>query len=164
LHGHDICGHAGLPPQEIAVFPGIPEEKIMALEIKEKELQGIIILELAGRLVLGQESMDFRGKVKEVLEKSDWVKEKWGWETRIVLDLGKVSFVDSAGLGALIAARTSTVSRGAKIKLACLTKKMRNVLSISKVVTVFDCYDSVEAAVNSYPKAEPTADVAPTPS
>jgi hypothetical protein len=46
----------------------------MALEIKEKELRGIIILELSGHLGLGQESMDFRGKVKEVLDKSDWIK------------------------------------------------------------------------------------------
>jgi hypothetical protein len=64
----------------------------MALEIKEKEMHGIIVLELSGRLVLGQESMDFRGKIKEVLEKSDWIKERWGWETRIVLDLGNVGF------------------------------------------------------------------------
>ena len=126
----------------------------MALEIKEKELQGIIILEPTGRLVLGQESMDFRGKVKEVLDKSDWVKEKWGWNTRIVLDLGSLSFVDSAGLGALITARTAAVSRGAQMKLANLTKKMRDALTITKLATVFDVYDSVEAAVNSYPQAE----------
>ncbi|HXW14849.1 MAG TPA: STAS domain-containing protein, partial [Terriglobia bacterium] len=84
----------------------------MPIEIKEKEIRGIIILEVSGRLVLGQESMDFRGKIREVLEKSDWIKEKWGWETRIVLDLGNLGFVDSAGLGAVIAARTSCVSRG----------------------------------------------------
>lgn len=47
----------------------------MAIEIKEKELHGIIILEPSGRLVLGQESMDFRRKFKEVLEKSDWIKK-----------------------------------------------------------------------------------------
>ncbi len=133
----------------------------MALEIKEKELRGIIILELSGRLVLGQESMDFRGKVKEVLEKSDWVKEKWGWNTRLVLDLGNVPFVDSAGLGALIAARTSAANRGAGIKLANLTKKIRDALSITKLVTVFDVYDSVEAAVNAFPPAEPAAGTAP---
>jgi anti-sigma B factor antagonist len=136
----------------------------MALEIKEKELRGIIILEPVGRLVLGQESMDFRGKVKEVLEKSDWVKERWGWETRIVLDLGNLSFVDSAGLGAIIAARTSAVNRGAGIKLANLTKKMRDALTITKLATVFDLYDSVEAAVNSYPQAEPTTGAAPAQS
>jgi anti-anti-sigma factor len=127
----------------------------MALEINEKELQGIIIIQPTGRLVLGQESMDFRGKIKEVLEKSDWVKEKWGWNTRIVLDLGSLAFVDSAGLGALIAARTAAVNRGAQIKLANLTKKMRDALSITKLATVFDVYDSVEAAINSYPQAEP---------
>ena len=123
----------------------------MPLQMEENEIHGIIVLEISGRLVLGQESMDFRGKIKEVLEKSDWIKEKWGWETRIVLDLGKLSFVDSAGLGALIAARTSAVSRGAGIKLANLTKKLRDALTITKLVTVFDVYDSVEAAVNSFP-------------
>jgi anti-sigma B factor antagonist len=126
----------------------------MALEIKEKELQGIIILELSGRLVLGQESMDFRGKIKEVLEKSDWIKEKWGWDTRIVLDLGALGFVDSAGLGALTAARTSAANRGAGMKLANLTKKMRDALTITKLVTIFDVYDSVEAAVSAFPPAE----------
>ncbi len=136
----------------------------MALEIKEKELRGIIILEPVGRLVLGQESMDFRGKVKEVLDKSDWVKEKWGWNTRIVLDLGNLSFVDSAGLGAIIAVRTSCMSRGAGIKLANLTKKMRDALTITKLATVFDLYDSVEAAVSSYPQAEPAAGAAPAQS
>jgi anti-sigma B factor antagonist len=126
----------------------------VALEIMEKELRGIIILEPAVRLVLGQESMDFRGKVKEVLEKSDWIKERWGWNTRMVLDLGSLSFVDSAGLGALVSARIAAASRGAKMKLANLTKKMRDALAITKLATVFDVYDSVEAAVNSYPQAE----------
>jgi anti-sigma B factor antagonist len=136
----------------------------MALEIKEKELHGITILELSGRLVLGQESMDFRGKIKEVLEKSDWIKEKWGWNTRIVLDLGNLGFVDSAGLGALIAARTSSQNRGAGMKLANLTKKMRDALTITKLVTVFDVYDSVDAAVNSYPQTEPAPGAAPSQS
>ncbi len=127
-------------------------------------MQGIIILELTGRLVLGQESMDFRGKVKEVLEKSDWIKERWGWNTRVVLDLGKLSFVDSAGLGALIAARTSSQHRGAGMKLANLTKKMRDALTITKLATVFDVYDSVEAAISSYSQAEPVPGVAPAKS
>ncbi|MDR3675281.1 MAG: STAS domain-containing protein [Acidobacteriota bacterium] len=133
----------------------------MAIEIKENELRGIIVLELSGRLILGQESMDFRGKIKEVLEKSDWIRERWGWNTRIILDLRDLSFIDSAGLGALIAARTSAANRGAGIKLANLTKKIHDALSITKLVTVFDVYDSVEAAVNAYSQAEPAAGVAP---
>ena len=133
----------------------------MSIVIKEKEIRGIIVLEVSGRLVLGQESMDFRGKIREVLEKSDWIKEKWGWQTRIVLDLCNLGFVDSAGLGALIAARTSCVNRGAEIKLANLTKKMRDALAITKLVTVFDVYDSVEAAVNSYPPVQPAPGAPP---
>ena len=133
----------------------------MALEINEKELRGIIILEPSGRLMLGQESMDFRAKVKEVLDKSDWIKEKWGWNTRIVLDLANLSFVDSAGLGALIAARTSAAKRGAGMILANLTKKLRDALTITKLVTVFDVYDSVEAAVNSYSQVEPASGAPP---
>jgi len=126
------------------------------LQIIEKELRGIIILEPSGRLVLGQESMDFRAKVKEVLEKGDWIKEKWGWNTRLVLDLGSLSFLDSAGLGAIIHARTAAASRGADIKLANLTKKMRDALAITKLATIFDLYESVEDAVNSYAQvAEP---------
>ncbi len=129
----------------------------MAIVVHEKELRGIIILEPAGRLVLGQESMDFRGKVYEVLEKSDWIKQKWGWNTRIVLDLGSLSFLDSGGLGAIIAARTSALTRGCEMKLANLTKKMRDVLAITKLATVFDLYESVEAAVDSYFKGEEPA-------
>jgi len=136
----------------------------MSIEIREKEIRGIIILEVSGRLVLGQESMDFRGKIREVLEKSDWIKERWGWNTRLVLDLGSLSFVDSAGLGALIAARTSALNRGAEMKLANLTKKLRDALTITKLATVFDLYDSVEAAVNSYPQTAPALGVAPAPS
>lgn len=133
----------------------------MAIEIIQKELHGIIILELAGRLVLGQENMDFRAKIKEVLDNSDGFKEKWGWETRIVLDLGNVSFLDSAGLGALIVARISAMNRGAGMKLANLTKKIKDQLHITKLVTVFDVYDSVEAAVNSFPQAITTTGTAP---
>jgi anti-sigma B factor antagonist len=133
----------------------------MAIEIKENELRGIIVLELSGRLVLGQESMDFRGKIKEVLDKSDWIKERWGWNTRIILDLRDLSFIDSAGLGALISARASAANRGAGIKLANLTKKIHDALSITKLVTVFDVYDSVKAAVNAYSQAESAPSVAP---
>jgi anti-sigma B factor antagonist len=132
----------------------------MALVINEKELRGIIILEPVGRLVLGQESMDFRGKVKEVLEKSDWIKDKWGWNTRIVLDLGSLGFVDSAGLGALIAAHTTSRARGAAIKLANLTKKLRDALTITKLATVFDVYESVDAAIKSFPAPPPAPDEA----
>jgi len=133
----------------------------MSLEVIQKESHGIVILALKGRLGLGQESMDFRAKVKEVLDQSDWYREKWGWATRIVLDCGELDFVDSAGLGALIHSNTSAINRGAEIKLACLTKKLRSMLAIAKLVTVFDVYDSVDAAIKAFPPPEATAAASP---
>ncbi len=78
-----------------------------------------------------------------------------------MLDLGNVGFIDSAGLGALVHARTAAQSRKAGMKLANLTKKIRDQLNITKLVTVFDSYDSVEAAVNSYPPAESSTEASP---
>jgi anti-sigma B factor antagonist len=69
---------------------------------------------------------------------------------RLVLDLGEVSYIDSAGLGTLVAGYTSSQSQGATMKLANLTKRFREQLNITKLVTVFDVYDSVEAAVKSF--------------
>jgi anti-sigma B factor antagonist len=133
----------------------------MALDMVERESHGVVVLELSGRLVLGQETMDFRSKISEVLSNGEWYKQKWGWEARILLDLSQVAFLDSAGMGALIRAHASAINQGTSIKLANLTKKIREQLQITKVVTVFDVYDSVDAAVNSFLKTEPRADATP---
>jgi anti-sigma B factor antagonist len=127
----------------------------VALEINRTDLEGVIVLEPSGRLVLGQESMDFRRKIGEILDSKDGDKDRQGSNARIVLDLGKLSTVDSSGLGALIAARVSASNRGGAIKLASLTKKLRDVLAISKLVTVFDIYDNVDAAVQAFAHSQP---------
>ncbi len=113
----------------------------MALQIVEKESSGVTILALSGRVTLGEESNQLRSHIKEML--SEGAK-------RLVLDLGDVSYIDSAGLGTLVAGFTSSQSQGAVMKLANLTKRFREQLNITKLVTVFDVYDSVEAAVKSF--------------
>ncbi len=113
----------------------------MALQIVEKESGGVTILALAGRVTLGEESNQLRSHIKEMLA---------GGAKRLVLDLGNVSYIDSAGLGTLVAGYTSSQSQGAVMKLANLTKRFREQLNITKLVTVFDVYDSVEAAVKSF--------------
>jgi anti-sigma B factor antagonist len=113
----------------------------MALQIVEKESGGVTILALSGRITLGEESNQLRSHIKEML--SEGAK-------RLVLDLGDVSYIDSAGLGTLVAGYTSSQSQGAMMKLANLTKRFREQLNITKLVTVFDVYDSVEAAVKSF--------------
>jgi anti-sigma B factor antagonist len=113
----------------------------MPLEIKEKESGGVTILTLSGRVVLGDESNQLRTKLKDLLSKG---------KTRVVLDLAEVKYIDSAGLGTLVAGYTSAQNQGAALKLANLTKKFDEQLHITKLVTVFDVYESAEAAVKSF--------------
>jgi anti-sigma B factor antagonist len=113
----------------------------MALQIIEKETSGVMVLALAGRITLGEESNQLRTKIKDILGQG---------MKRLVLDLGNVSYIDSAGLGTLVAGYTSAQSQGASMKLANLTKRFREQLYITKLVTVFEVYDSVDAAVKSF--------------
>ena len=113
----------------------------MAMQIIEKESRGVLILELAGRVTLGDESNQLRTKIKDVLAQG---------KKHLVLDLGNVSYIDSAGLGTLVAGYTSSQNQGAGMKLANLTKRFREQLNITKLVTVFDVYDSVEGAIKSF--------------
>lgn len=101
----------------------------MALSIVEKESGGIVLLELSGRVTLGGESNQLRTKIKDILAKG---------KTRLILDLADVSYIDSAGLGTLVAGYTSAQNNGASMKLANLTRKFREQLNITKLVTVFE--------------------------
>ena len=113
----------------------------MALEITEKESSGVTVLVLAGRVTLGEESNKLRTKLKNLLAEG---------KTRLVLDLADVKYIDSAGLGTLVAGYTTARNHGASMKLANLTKKFDEQLHITKLVTVFEVYDSVEGAVKSF--------------
>jgi anti-sigma B factor antagonist len=132
----------------MAVFPARGDELIgslqearMALTMLEKEVRGVTILHLAGNVTLGEESNQLRAKLRELLAQG---------KTRLVLDLAEVNYIDSAGLGTLVAGYTSAQNQGAEMKLANLTKRINEQLHITKLVTVFDVYDSVETAVNSF--------------
>ena len=113
----------------------------MALQIIEKESNGVLVLELLGRVTLGEESNQLRTTIKDVLAQG---------KKHLVLDLGNVTYIDSAGLGTLVAGYTSAQNQGAGMKLANLTKRFREQLNITKLVTVFEVYDSVEGAVKSF--------------
>jgi anti-sigma B factor antagonist len=116
----------------------------MALEITEKDLAAATVLVLTGRVTLGEESNHLRTTIKEILGKG---------KTRLVLDLAEVSYIDSAGLGTLVAGYTTARNLGSAMKLANLTKKFHEQLNITKLVTVFEVYDSVAEAVKSFASA-----------
>jgi anti-sigma B factor antagonist len=115
----------------------------VALRMTERDVNGITVLDIEGRIVLGEESNSFREKVKSLLAAG---------KKNIVLNMQHVSYIDSAGLGTLVATFHSAKSQGATLKLANLGAKFREVLQVTKLMTVFDTYDSEAAAVQSFGK------------
>ena len=115
----------------------------MALKMTYREVDGVSVVALDGRIVLGEESNALREKVKSLIAEG---------KKKIVLNMANVTFIDSAGLGTLVAAHHSAKSQGAALKLAHLGAKFQEVLQITKLLTVFDVYNSEAEAVASFAK------------
>lgn len=113
----------------------------MALKITDREVDGVSVVALEGRIVLGEESNALREKVKGLLA---------GGKKNIVLNMSNVTYIDSAGLGTLVASHHSARTQGASLKLSNLGQKFQEVLQVTKLLTVFEVYDSEAAAVRSY--------------
>jgi anti-sigma B factor antagonist len=112
------------------------------LKLSTRTIDGVVILDSAGRIVFGEESAYLRDTVKRlVAEKSN-----------LVLNLSGVDYIDSGGLGTLVALYTTARNQGASIKLANLTRNVGDLLQVTKLVTVFDVYDSEQGAVDSFRK------------
>jgi anti-sigma B factor antagonist len=109
----------------------------------DRDVNGITVLDIEGRIVLGEESNAFRERVKSLLAAG---------KKKIVLNMAQVSYIDSAGLGTLVATFHSARSQGATLKLVNLGAKFKEVLQVTKLMTVFDTYDNEAAAVQSFPK------------
>ena len=104
----------------------------------------VAIVDLSGRITLGEGSGLVRGTIKELTGAGS---------RNILLNLKDVTYIDSAGLGTLVAGFTSAQNQGASLKLAKLTSRFSEILHITKLVTVFDVFPTVEEAVNSFPPA-----------
>lgn len=113
----------------------------MALRMTERDINDVAVLDIEGRIVLGEESNAFREKVKSLLAAG---------KKKIILNLAQVSYIDSAGLGTLVATFHSARSQGAILKLTNLGAKFKEVLQVTKLMTVFDTYDNETAAIQSY--------------
>jgi anti-sigma B factor antagonist len=129
----------GLPP----VLLSDEEENTVALKMTNREVDGVSVVALDGRIVLGEESNALREKVKSLIAEG---------KKKVVLNMANITFIDSAGLGTLVAAHHSAKSQGAALKLAHLVSKFQEVLQITKLLTVFDVYNSEAEAVASFAK------------
>ena len=114
----------------------------MQLRISTRTIDGVLIVDCNGRIVFGEESANLRDTVKKLITDNK----------HIVLNLSGVSYIDSGGLGTLVALYTSAQNNGGKIKLASLTPRVGDLLQVTKLVTIFEVYDNEEQAVQSFRK------------
>jgi anti-sigma B factor antagonist len=113
----------------------------MNMTTSTRQIDGVTIVDINGRIVLGEESAALRDLVGDLLSKG---------QKQILFNLGDVNYIDSAGLGYLVSAFSSVRKQGGELKLLNLTSKVHDVLQITRLYTVFDVLDNEAAAVKSF--------------
>jgi len=108
-----------------------------------RQIDGVTIVDLSGRITLGEGSVILRDTVRELMGKGS---------KKILLNLGDVNYIDSSGIGELVSAFTTVRNQGGELKLLNLTKKVHDLLQITKLYAVFDVKDDETTAVKSFTK------------
>jgi anti-sigma B factor antagonist len=111
------------------------------LKVSTRQVDGVSIVDCSGRITLGEGSVVLRDTVKDLLSKG---------QKKILLNLGDVNYIDSSGIGELVSAYTTARNQGGELKLLKLTKKVHDLLQITKLYTVFDVKDDETAAVKAF--------------
>jgi anti-sigma B factor antagonist len=111
------------------------------LNINERQAGDVTVLDLSGKITIGEGSVALRTAVRRLLEEG---------KKRVLLNLANVSYIDSSGIGELVSSYTATNKEAGQLKLLNLTQKIKDLLTITKLYTVFDVYDNEAEALNSY--------------
>jgi|SRR5437868_12179637 len=111
------------------------------LDLKERQAGDVTILDLSGEVRIGEGSVTLRDSIRNL---ADHGKKK------VLLNLAGVKYIDSTGIGELIANYTTVTRQGGQLKLLNLTDRIRNLLVITKLLTVFDAYDNEAEALKSF--------------
>jgi anti-sigma B factor antagonist len=111
------------------------------LNLKERQEGDVTILDLSGKITIGEGSVQLREAVRGLLDAG---------RKKILLNLGDVAYVDSSGIGELVSSYTTTNNQSGQLKLLNLTKKIQDLLMITKLLTVFETFDNEQAALASY--------------
>jgi anti-sigma B factor antagonist len=114
---------------------------IVSFKATAREINGVTVVDLSGRITLGEGSALLRDLVRGLLDKN---------QARIVLNLGDVSYIDSSGIGELVSGFTTVKNQGGELKLLNLTKKVHDLLQITKLYTVFDVHNDEHTALSSF--------------
>ena len=115
----------------------------MSMKTSNRQVDGITVVDMSGRITLGEGSVILRDTVRDLVGKG---------QKKILLNLGDVTYIDSSGIGELVSAFTAVRREGGELKLLNLTKKVHDLLQITKLYTVFDIKDDETAAIKSFAK------------
>ncbi len=111
------------------------------MKIETRKVGDVTVLDCSGKITLGEGTMAVRNTVREILKNGG---------KKIILNLGDVNYIDSSGIGELVSSYTTVTSGGGQLKLLNLTKKIQELLAITKLLTVFQVYNDERAAVSSF--------------
>ncbi len=137
----EVCGtEVRLVKQFQQSLTGKEEEEV-SIQTNIRDVGGVTVVDLSGRITLGEGSAKLRETVQGILG---------GGATKVLLNLGDVSYIDSAGLGELVSSYTTAANKGSKVKLLNVQKKVQDLLQITKLYTVFESFDDEAAAVGSF--------------
>ena len=111
------------------------------MKASTRQVDGITIVDLSGRITLGEGSVVLRDNIRDIVGQG---------HKKILLNLGDVTYIDSSGIGELVSAFTTVRNQGGELKLLNLTKKVHDLLQITKLYTVFDVRDDEAGAIKSF--------------
>jgi anti-sigma B factor antagonist len=113
----------------------------VSVKLTTRQVGDVSVVDVAGRITLGEGSSALRDAVRDLLAKD---------HKKILLNLGDVTYIDSSGIGELVSAFTTVTNGGGQLKLLGLTKRVQDLLQITKLYTVFDVHESEAHAVRSF--------------
>ncbi len=113
----------------------------MSIKLSTRQVGDVTVVDAAGRITLGEGSSALRDTLRDMVAKG---------QKKILLNLSEVSYIDSSGIGELVSGFTTVTNQGGSLKLLGLTKRVKDLLQITKLYTVFDVHDDEASAVRSY--------------
>jgi anti-sigma B factor antagonist len=115
----------------------------VSMKATNRQVEGVSVVDMNGRITLGEGSVVLRDTIRDLIGKG---------QKKILLNLGDVTYIDSSGIGELVSAFTAVRREGGELKLLNLTKKVHDLLQITKLYTVFDIKDDEAAAIKAFGK------------
>jgi anti-sigma B factor antagonist len=121
----------------------VPTLKGESMKLTSREVKDVVILEPKGKIMGGPDATLLHDQLHDFIDQN---------KKKVVIDLAKVDWMNSTGLGILISSLTTMRNNGGELKLANVTEKIQSLLTITRLITVFECFDSLDAAVASFEK------------